>query len=58
MARTGAGRGRVKFGDVFFRWLWDQMLMVEDYTYAGIYFTCDPDLPLPPGGQWGDIAKK
>ena len=50
MARTGAGRGRVKFGDPFFRSLQDQMLMVEDYAYAGIDFTGDPDLPLPPGG--------
>ena len=58
MARTGEGRGRVKFGDVFFRWLWDQILMVEDYPYAGIDFTGDLDLPLPPGGQWGDIGKK
>ena len=32
--------------------------MVEDYTYAGIDFTEDPNLPLPPGGQWGDIDKK
>ena len=58
MARTGAGRGRVKFGDPFFRWLRDQMLMVEDYAYAGTDFTGDPDLPLPPGGKWGDIGKK
>ena len=58
MAHTGVGRGRVKFGDPFFRWLWDQMLMVEDYSYAGTYFTGDLDLPLPPGGKWGDIGKK
>ena len=58
MAHTGASRGRVKFGDLFFRWLRDQMLMVEDYAYAGIDFTGDPDLPLPLGGQWGDIGKK
>ena len=58
MARTGAGRGRVKFGDPLFRWLWDQMLMVEDYAYAGTDFTGDPDLLLLPGGQWGDIGKK
>ena len=32
--------------------------MVEDYAYAGTYFTGDPDLPLPLGGQWGDIGKK
>ena len=58
MAHTGEGRGRVKFGDVFFKWPQDQMLMVEDYAYAGIDFSGDPDLPLPPGGQWGDIGKK
>ena len=48
MARTGAGRGRVKFDDPFFRWLEDQILMVEDYAYIGTDFTGDPDLPLPP----------
>ena len=58
MARTRVGRGRVKFSDPFFRWLWDQMLMVEDYAYAGTDFTGDPDLPLPPRGKWGDIGKK
>ena len=58
MARIGVGRGRVKFGDAFFKWLWDQMLMVEDYAYVGTYFTNDPNLPLPPRGKWGDIGKK
>ena len=58
MTRTGASRGKVKFGDLFFRWLRDQILMVEDYAYAGTKFTRDPDLPLPPSGQWGDIGKK
>ena len=58
MDRTGAGRGKVKFGDPFFRWLRDQILMVEDYAYVGTDFSGDPHLPLPPGGQWGDIGKK
>ena len=58
MAHTGVGRGRVKFDDLFFRWLRDHMLMVEDYAYVGTNFTSDPDLPLPLGGQWGDIGKK
>ena len=58
MACTGEGRGKVKFGDPFFGWLRDQILMVEYYAYAGMDFTIDPDLPLPPGGQWGDIGKK
>ena len=50
MARTGVGRGRVKFSDAFFIWLRDQMLMVEDYAYVGTNFIGDPDLPLPPRG--------
>ena len=58
MARTGAGRGKVKFSDPFFRWIRDQILMVEDYAYAGTDFSGDLDLPLPCGGQWGDIGKK
>ena len=58
MAHTGAVRGKVKFGDLFFRWFRDQILMVEDYAYIGMDFTGDPDLPLPLGGQWGDIGKK
>ena len=58
IACIGAGRGRVKFGDAFFRWMQDQMLMVEDYAYAGTDFTIDPTLLLPLGGQWGDIGKK
>ena len=32
--------------------------MVEDYAYAGTNFSGDPDLPLPLGGQWGNIGKK
>ena len=58
MDRTRVGRGKVKFSDPFFRWLQDHILMVEDYAYAGTDFGGDPDLPLPPGGQWGDIGKK
>ena len=57
MARTGAGKRKVKFGDPFFRWLRDQILMVEGYAYVGTDFSGDPDLPLPPGGQWGDLGK-
>ena len=57
-ARTRAGRGRVKFNDLFFKWLQDQILMVEDYAYTCTDFIEDPDLPLPPGEQWGDIDKK
>ena len=58
MACTGVGRGKVNFGDPFFRWLKDQLPMVEDYAYVGTDFSGDPDLPLPLGGKWGDMGKK
>ena len=32
--------------------------MIEDYVYVGTDFKGDPDLPLPPSAQWGDIGKK
>ena len=54
----GVGRGKVKFGAPFFHWLDDQILMIEDYAYVGTDFMGDPDLPLPPSAQWGDISKK
>ena len=58
MARTGGGRSKVKYGAPFFKWLNDQILMIEDYSFTGTKFRGDPDLPLPPGTQWGDIGKK
>ena len=58
MARIGVGRGKVKFGDPFFQWMRDQLLMVEDYAYMGTEFKGDPNLPLPPDAQWGNIDKK
>ena len=32
--------------------------MIEDYTYVGTKLMGEPDLPLPPGAQWGDIGNK
>ena len=58
MTCTVADRGKVKFGAPFFQWLNDQILMIEYYAYAGTDFKGDLDLPLPPGGQWGDMGKK
>ena len=58
MAHIGGGRAKVKFEAAFFRWLRDQILMIEDYAYTRTDFRGDPDLPLPPGAQWGDIGKK
>ena len=58
MARTGGGGAKVKFKVAFFHWLSDHILMIENYAYVGTDFRGDPNLPLPPGAQWGDIGKK
>ena len=58
MARTGGGIFKVKYDTRFFHWLDDQILMIEDYAYVGTDFKGDPNLPLPPSAQWGDIGNK
>jgi hypothetical protein len=57
MARHVAGP-IVKYDDIFFDWLQNQMLMVDDYAYVGLDFRGDPDLALPEDAQWGDLGKK
>jgi hypothetical protein len=57
MARHVAGP-IVRYDDTFFDWLQGQVLMVEDYAYAGLDFRGDPDLALPEDAQWGDLGKK
>jgi len=48
----------IKYDDVFFQWLRNQLIMVEGYAYSEKNFHGDPDLALPMGSQWGDIGKK
>ena len=57
MAHTDGGGAKVKYGSAFFHWFYDQILMVEDYTYDVTEFRGGPDIPLPVGAQWGDIGK-
>ena len=38
----------------FFIWLRRQLIMVEDWPYAGTNFMDDPDLPLPEGEEWDE----
>jgi hypothetical protein len=48
----------VKYDDAFFNWLGLQILMIDDYTYAGLEFWVDPNLVLVEESQWGDLGKK
>jgi hypothetical protein len=57
MARHVAGP-IIKYDDTFFDWIQSQMLMVDDYAYAGLDFRGDPDLVLSEDAQWGDLGKK
>jgi hypothetical protein len=48
----------IKYNDSFFDWLRPQMLMIDDYAYAGLDFRGDLDFSLPEDAQWGDLGKK
>ena len=57
---TSLGGGRQPhFLEDFFSHLDQDMLMVDDYGYAGIDFRNDPDLVLPAGKDWdASLGKK
>jgi hypothetical protein len=57
MARHIAGT-IIKYNDSFFDWLSPQMLMIDDYAYAGLDFRGDLDLALPKNDQWGELGNK
>jgi hypothetical protein len=44
------------FEDTFFDWWARKIPVVEDYPYAIINFSNDPDMPIPPGGERGEIG--
>ena len=58
MACHGGGGSKIVYGSVFFRWLRNQLLMIEDYAYEGENFYDDLELPLPEGEDWDDRGKK
>jgi hypothetical protein len=45
------------FNDDFFAWLSWQIPAIEDYPYAGIDFSRDPVIPVPPGEERGEMGK-
>jgi hypothetical protein len=34
-----------------------QIPVIEDYPYAGIDFSRDPEIPIPPGEERGEMGK-
>ena len=57
LPRQGGGRTVESFDDDFFAWLSRQIPTIEDYPYAGIDFSRDPAMPVPPGEERGEMGK-
>lgn len=55
MAHHGGGEDpTIRFTPNFFEWMESQIIMIEEFLYAGMDYTRDLDMPLPLGMQWGD----
>ena len=57
LSRQGCGRTNESFDDDFFAWLSWQIPVIEDYPYAGIKFSRDFEIPVPPGEERGEMGK-
>ena len=58
MHRLGGGRVANPYLADFFPWWRRQIVSIDDYPYAGIYFQGDSDMPLPPRSTYGDIGNE
>ena len=56
--RMGGGRVANPYPAEFFPWWRRQLIAIDDYPYAGIFFCGDPDMPLPPVVAYGDIGNE
>ena len=57
LPRQGGGRTIESFNYDFFAWLSRQIPAIEDYPYAEIDFSRDPEMPVPPSEALGEIGK-
>jgi hypothetical protein len=57
LPRQGGGRTIEAFDDKFFYWWSRQIPAIEDYPYARIDFSRDPDMGVPPGVVRGELGK-
>lgn len=51
------GAQRFSLAPTWFRWLEDQLIMIEDFPYTGIDFHRDIELHILVGFQWDAIGK-
>jgi hypothetical protein len=57
LPRQRGGRTNESFDDDLFAWFSRQIPIIEDYPYAGIDFSRDPKIPVPPGEERGEMGK-
>jgi hypothetical protein len=57
LLRQGGGRIVESFDDDFFAWLSRHISVIEDYPYARIDFSRDPEIPVPLGEERGEMGK-
>ena len=57
MPCLGGAAHKFIYGDGFFRWLRNKLLMIEDYAYDGENFHHDLELVLLEGEMWDDRGK-
>ena len=58
MCRLGGGRVAKPYPIDFFPWWRRQLIAIDEYPYAWIKIYGDPNMPLPPGADYGDIGNE
>ena len=48
------GEKVVRFPEIYFDWLENQVFAIQDFPYARMDFRGDPEMVLPQGEQWDD----
>jgi len=56
LPRQGGRRTIEAFNETFFDWWAQNISVIKDYPYVGINFSKDPDMPVPPDKQQGEIG--
>jgi hypothetical protein len=54
LPRQGGGQLDDPWDDTFFAWWSHQIVVIEDYPYAGIYYENNREIPIPLGSSYRD----
>jgi hypothetical protein len=54
--RQGGRRTIYAFDNKFFYWWARKIPVIKDYPYAGIKFSRDSNMPVPPGEERGEVG--